>query len=121
VTVNKSVNRVTQMTNIGEEPVTITIGGAPGDGVTEYVIEPNQSVPFHENYCKPVPGAGHQEMPSILARQSSRDFPDGVRRPLLVPASEAKKEKERYAKELEAWKKKGSPAPKPSLIEPPAR
>jgi hypothetical protein len=108
------------MMNIGDEPVTITIGGAPGDGVTEYVVEPGQSAPFHENYCKPVPGAGPQELPSILARQSMREFPDGVRRPVLVPASEAKKAREQYEREIAAWRKRGSP-PRPSQPEPAAR
>jgi hypothetical protein len=112
-----NVNKTIQMTNIGEEPIVITIGGAPGDGVTEYSVAPGESVPFHENFCKPVPGAGPQSMPSILARQSTRDFPDGVRRPVLVPANEAKKVKDTYVRELEAWRKKGSP--KPMQMEPP--
>jgi hypothetical protein len=116
-----AVNKTIQMTNIGDEPLTVSIGGSPGDGVTEYVLDPGESAPFHENYCKPVPGAGPQSLPSILERQSMRDFPDGVRRALLVPANDAKKVKEQYAKELEFWRKKGSPAPKQSLPEAPAR
>lgn len=115
-----AVNKTIKMTNIGEEPIVITIGGAPGDGVTEYVVKPGEEVPFHENFCKPVPGAGHQTMPSILARQSMRDFPDGVRRPVLVPVDEAKKVRGLYTQELEAWKKKGAPRPQ-SSVEPPAR
>lgn len=113
-------NRTIQMTNIGEEPITISIGGAPGDGVTEYQLAPGESAPFHENYCKPVPGAGPQELPAILARQSLRYFPDGVRRPVLVPASDAKKIREQYEKELAAWKRRGSQTPK-SQPEPSAR
>lgn len=101
-----SVNRTINMMNIGEEPITITIGGAPGDGVTEFIVKPGEAVPFHENYCKPVPGAGPQSLPSILSRQSTREFPDGVRRPVLVPAVEAKKVREQYTREIEENLKK---------------
>lgn len=115
-----SVNKTISMVNISEEPLTIMIGAGPGEGVTEYVIKPGESQAFHENYCKPVPGAGHQELPSILSRQSTRTFPDGVRRPCLVPADEVRKVSEQYKAELDAWKKAGS-RPKVSQPEPPAR
>lgn len=117
--IKQTVNKVTQMVNISEEPITISIGGAPGDGVTEYSINPGEAVPFHENLCKPVPGAGHLEMPSILSRQSMRDFPDGIRRPVLIPAADVKKVKEQYAGELARWKQKGSLQPKQE--QPPSR
>lgn len=116
-----AVNKTIQMVNVSEAPVRIEIGGSPGDGVTEYVIQPGEAQAFHENLCKPIPGAGRNKLEPILARKSMRNFPDGVRRPTLVPASEAKRVKAQYQKELDAWRKDGSPAPKPSAIENPIR
>ena len=116
-----AVNKTIQMVNVFDEPVRIELGGAPGDGTTEYVIEPGQSQAFHENLCKPVQGAGRNTIPSILSRMSTRTFPDGVRRPTLIPASEARKVKADYDKAIADWKKAGSPKPKPEQIEHPAR
>lgn len=117
----KKVNKTVMMVNVSDEDVRITIGGGPGDGVTEYVIKPNEQAPFHENYCKPVPGAGRNELPSILSRKSMRTFKDGIRRPALVPVDQAKKVKAEYQGAIEKWLKAGSPAPKPSQPEPAAR
>ena len=107
-----AVNKTIQMVNVSDEPIRIELGGAPGDGTMEFVIEPGQSQAFHENYCKPVQGAGRTTIPPILARMSMRTYPDGVRRPTLVPAAEAKKVRAEYDKAIAAWKKAGSPAPK---------
>jgi hypothetical protein len=108
-----AVNKTIQMVNVSEEPVRVELGSAPGDGTTEYVIEPGQSQAFHENLCKPVQGAGRNTIPSILERMSMRTYPDGIRRPTLIPAQDAKKVRAEYDKALAAWKKAGSPPPKP--------
>jgi len=94
------VNRTISMTNISDQAITIHIGGSPGDGVTEHVIEPGGAQHFHENYCKPVAGAGTENMPPILARHSLRECADGVRRPMLVPTAEADKTKAAYAEAI---------------------
>ncbi len=111
-----NVNKTISMVNIGDEPVTIRIGGTPGDGATEYTIGPGEAQSFHENYCKAVPGAGPEKLPSILARRSMRAFPDGVRRPVLVPAAEAKAIKAKYAAAVAAWTKN---PPKPVVAQAP--
>lgn len=110
----RKVNQTITMVNIGDAPITVEIGGSPGDGVTEYVIDPGKGIPFPENYCKPIPGAGRNVRPSIMSAKSMRTFPDGVRRPVLVPESEAEKTKAEYKRQLDAWKKAGSPLPKAS-------
>lgn len=115
------VNKTIQMVNVFDEPVRIVIGGNPGDGVTEYVIKPGEAQAFHENLCKPVPGAGPAALPSILSRKSTRTWVDGVRRPCLIPADEAKKVKAEYLKQLENWRAAGSKQPKTEQPEPPAR
>jgi hypothetical protein len=95
-----TTNKQTSMTNIFNEPVRIQLGGAPGDGVTEVIIKPGESVDFHANLCAPVHGAGTEDVPSIIARESTRTWPDGTRKPTLVPrpSREAKKARGRRPK-----------------------
>src|SRR5690242_14558557 len=100
------------MVNVSDEVVRIQLGGSPGDGVTVFEIEPGKSQAFHENFCKPVPGAGRAELPSIMARESMRTFPDGVRRPALVPADQAAKVRAEYQRAIAKWEKDGKPKPK---------
>lgn len=88
-----STNKFVSMTNIFSEPVRIEIGGSPGEGVTEYVIQPGDAREFQMGYCVPVPSAGPEMLPSILSRKSMRTWPDGVRRPTLIPTEEYVKAK----------------------------
>lgn len=81
------------MTNISAEPVRISIGGQPGEEPTVYTIPPGGRQDFPEGYCVPVRGRGPEIVPSILARQSTRTWPDGTRRPTLVPTSEVRQAK----------------------------
>lgn len=80
------------MVNVSDEPVTIQISaGGPGSGVNETTVKPNESSPFPESYCLPVPGAGQTDIPSIISRSSTRTWPDGSRRPTLYQTAEAKR------------------------------
>jgi hypothetical protein len=88
-----TTNKQTSMTNIFHEPVRIVLGGAPGDGVTEVIIKPGESVEFHANLCAPVHGAGTEDVPSIIARESTRDWPDGTRKPTLVLSTDPRAKK----------------------------
>jgi hypothetical protein len=81
------------MTNIFNETVRIQLGGQPGDGVTVVTIEPGKSADFHENLCTPVHGGGSEDIPSIIARESTRTWPDGSRKPTLVPTAELEAKK----------------------------
>lgn len=99
-------NQAVPMTNIWDQPVTIQIGSTPGSGVDEYTIKPGETQSFPEGYCKPVPAAGQDKfLPAILARESTRTWDDGVRRPTLVPADTAKEARAEIDRQLAAAKK----------------
>lgn len=114
MSVKNSVNKSIQMVNIWDKPITVHLGGTPGDGVTEYEIGPGEKQGFHEGLCKPVPGAGSEKLPPILHRRSLRVFPDGVRRPVLIAEADAKKTKEQYATAVAEWQKNQAKATQPN-------
>lgn len=100
-----------EMVNIYPGAVTVQIDGMAGTEGLEYTVEEGGSLPFDENLCNPVPGAGLNKLPSIMSRLSMRTWPDTTfAAPALVPKSEVKaakadvERKLKNAKNLEAKK-----------------
>lgn len=79
------------MTNISDQPVTISISHGPRTPPTVIVVQPGQSADFPDGYCKPIPGAGAHKLPSVISQKTRQH---GMAR--LVPADEAKAERARW-------------------------
>jgi hypothetical protein len=95
--VSPTKQQFTSMTNIFTEPVKITLGGSPGEAVTEFVINPGEAQDFPRSLCEPVPGAGSENLPPILERKSMRTWNDGKRRPTLIPTEEFQRQQKAKA------------------------
>jgi hypothetical protein len=103
--------KVVELVNIFPGTVKFQIDGMPGTEGVEYEIEEGKSIHLDENYCKPVPGAGLNALPSIIARLTMRTWPDSeVRASAMVPATDVKKEVADVKRKLAAEKEERAKA-----------
>lgn len=87
----QNVRRMRSVVNISHQMVEIDISGTPGSAPMRYEIEPGHSADMPPGYVEVVQGAGRNTLPSIIARRTNITWPDGKRRPALVPAEDAKR------------------------------
>lgn len=88
--------RMRSVTNIFPEPVAFRIAGTPGSAPMLYELEPRRSTDLPPGYVEPKQSAGRRRLTPIIERMTTVTWPDGKRRPAVVPAEEAEERSAAY-------------------------